>query len=194
MLEVEDTDKDMDKTTEAELTPGFKLTQFGVSPIMSTYLVAVVVGEFEALSGQTQRFEQPIQVRVLTLRGQKDRGEFALRTRCVNKVTCSHACVVISRFVLSFQSLRLAWRLWSFTRTSSTSSILCPSTTASLSRTSPWVGARPIECESALVVHVIFPSHSNRRDGELGPRDFQVFIHSFHLLESKLYCIHNRLS
>ena len=48
---------------------------FDTTPVMSTYLVAVVVGEFDYVEGSTA---EGIQVRVYTPVGKKEQGLFAL--------------------------------------------------------------------------------------------------------------------
>eukprot|EP00301_Raphidiophrys_heterophryoidea_P022193 c6411_g1_i1.p1 GENE.c6411_g1_i1~~c6411_g1_i1.p1 ORF type:complete len:868 (-),score=216.56 c6411_g1_i1:110-2713(-) len=54
---------------------GKKTWEFAVTPKMSTYLFAVVIGEFDAVSSYTKR---NIQVTVYTPLGKADHGEFAL--------------------------------------------------------------------------------------------------------------------
>lgn len=54
---------------------GNKIVRFDTSPKMSTYLVAVVVGEFEHVECQSK---EGILVRVFTPLGKKDQGKFAL--------------------------------------------------------------------------------------------------------------------
>lgn len=48
--------------------------QFGITPVMSTYLVYLGVGEFEYISTKSQK----TQIRVITTRGNKRRAKFAL--------------------------------------------------------------------------------------------------------------------
>ncbi|XP_030829988.1 puromycin-sensitive aminopeptidase [Strongylocentrotus purpuratus] len=55
--------------------PSLKVVTFGTSPIMSTYLVAFVVGEFDFVEG---RSADGVDVRVFTPLGKKEQGEFAL--------------------------------------------------------------------------------------------------------------------
>eukprot|EP01116_Phalansterium_solitarium_P014381 TRINITY_DN3200_c0_g1_i1.p1 TRINITY_DN3200_c0_g1~~TRINITY_DN3200_c0_g1_i1.p1 ORF type:complete len:914 (+),score=361.44 TRINITY_DN3200_c0_g1_i1:169-2742(+) len=57
------------------VSDGVKTLQFGVSPIMSTYLVAFVVGEFDYVEGTTK---EGVVVRVYTPPGKKELGTFAL--------------------------------------------------------------------------------------------------------------------
>lgn len=65
-------------TVETEILEhegGFKTIKFAPSPIMSTYLLAFIVGHFEYLEKQT---ESGVLVRVLTTPGKKMQSEFAL--------------------------------------------------------------------------------------------------------------------
>lgn len=52
-----------------------KVVKFATTPIMSTYLVAIVVGEFDYVEGVT---EEGIKVRVYSPVGKKEQGQFAL--------------------------------------------------------------------------------------------------------------------
>jgi aminopeptidase 2 len=63
--------------------PGRTLVSFAKSPIMSTYLVAWVVGELEYIEDKTK---EGVVVRVYTLPGESSQGKFALR---VGKETLS---------------------------------------------------------------------------------------------------------
>lgn len=64
--------------TVVETTAGErKIVQFDTTPVMSTYLLAFVVGEFEYLEKKTK---QGVPVRVLTTPGKKNHGRFALDT------------------------------------------------------------------------------------------------------------------
>ncbi len=56
---------------------GLKIVNFEPTPKMSTYLLALIVGEFEHLSGKTKR---GVQIRVHTTPGKKAQGRFALDT------------------------------------------------------------------------------------------------------------------
>lgn len=58
-----------------EHSSGYKLVQFEPSPKMSTYLVALIVGDFEYLEGKTK---DGVVVRVHTTPGKKHQGKFAL--------------------------------------------------------------------------------------------------------------------
>ena len=54
MPEIKASNADLDGLSTGEVTDGLKLVNFEVSPIMSTYLVAVVVGEYEFVEGKTK--------------------------------------------------------------------------------------------------------------------------------------------
>ena len=54
---------------------GQKVLRFAPSPVMSTYLLAFIVGEFDFVEGQTA---EGVQVRVYTPVGKKEQGWFAL--------------------------------------------------------------------------------------------------------------------
>jgi puromycin-sensitive aminopeptidase len=54
---------------------GKKTIKFAETPIMSTYLLAFVVGEFDYVEGKTK---EGIDVRVYTPLGKKEQGTFAL--------------------------------------------------------------------------------------------------------------------
>lgn len=53
----------------------WKVVKYDTTPIMSTYLLALVVGEFDFLEDKT---EDDIVVRVYTPLGKKEQGQFAL--------------------------------------------------------------------------------------------------------------------
>jgi puromycin-sensitive aminopeptidase len=57
---------------------GTKLVRFAESPIMSTYLLAIMVGEFECVEAQAEG----ILVRVWTTPGKREQGRFALDISC----------------------------------------------------------------------------------------------------------------
>jgi len=61
--------------SERTLDNGKKIVAFKPSPIMSTYLLAYVVGEFDFVEGTT---EEGVLIRVYTLRNQSHQGKFAL--------------------------------------------------------------------------------------------------------------------
>jgi puromycin-sensitive aminopeptidase len=54
---------------------GYKIVSFAMTPIMSTYLLAFIVGEFEYVEGKTK---ENVQVRVFTTPGKKHQAKFAL--------------------------------------------------------------------------------------------------------------------
>jgi puromycin-sensitive aminopeptidase len=60
---------------EEKLENNLKLLKFDRSPIMSTYLVAVVVGEYDYVEGKS---DDGVMVRVYTPVGKKEQGLFAL--------------------------------------------------------------------------------------------------------------------
>ena len=55
--------------------PNLKVVTFGTSPIMSTYLVAFVIGEFDYVESKST---DGVDVRVFTPLGKKEQGDFAL--------------------------------------------------------------------------------------------------------------------
>ena len=60
-----------------------RIVKFATSPIMSTYLVCYVIGEYEHVEQHTKR---GVPVRVYTAVGKTERGQFALETavRCLD--------------------------------------------------------------------------------------------------------------
>ena len=60
---------------ESEVDPGLKRLEFGETPIMSTYLLAFIIGE---LSSVERTAEDGTIVRVYTTRGKEEQGRFAL--------------------------------------------------------------------------------------------------------------------
>ncbi|KAF9432109.1 hypothetical protein BGZ76_011252 [Entomortierella beljakovae] len=58
--------------------PEEKTVYFETTPIMSTYLVAFAVGEFEYIETTTTKLETPVTCRVYTLPGLVEQGRFAL--------------------------------------------------------------------------------------------------------------------
>ncbi len=60
--------------TEKSAGAGVKTITFGRTPKMSSYLVVLVVGELEAVTGQTDG----VQLRVITTQGKKESGRYAL--------------------------------------------------------------------------------------------------------------------
>ncbi len=71
---VEETDYELDKTQ--------RVIKFGTSPIMSTYLLAYVIGEYEFIEKVTKN---GVKIRVYTALGKTDQGVFALdiAVRCL---------------------------------------------------------------------------------------------------------------
>eukprot|EP00092_Neocalanus_flemingeri_P075261 GFUD01093210.1.p1 GENE.GFUD01093210.1~~GFUD01093210.1.p1 ORF type:complete len:879 (+),score=304.01 GFUD01093210.1:50-2638(+) len=67
MPEIENKDDPVDST--------YKVVSFATTPIMSTYLVAIVVGEFDYIEGKS---EEGVTVRVYSPIGKKEQGTFAL--------------------------------------------------------------------------------------------------------------------
>jgi puromycin-sensitive aminopeptidase len=64
--------------SETPQTSGTKLVCFAESPVMSTYLLAIMVGEFECVEAQAEG----TLVRVWTTPGKKEQGRFALDVSC----------------------------------------------------------------------------------------------------------------
>lgn len=65
----------MPQVSETEDDQGRKTIKFAETPIMSTYLVAFVVGEFDYVEGSTK---EGVTMRVYTPLGKSDQGKFAL--------------------------------------------------------------------------------------------------------------------
>lgn len=65
-----------------EHTPGFQVIDFAPTPVMSTYLLAFIIGDFEYLERKTK---SGVKVRVFTTPGKKHQAKFALDTtvRCL---------------------------------------------------------------------------------------------------------------
>ncbi|KAF9157238.1 hypothetical protein DFQ26_008950 [Actinomortierella ambigua] len=61
-----------------QVDPEYKTVYFEKTPVMSTYLVAFAVGDFEYIEASTTKLEKPITCRVYTLPGLKEQGRFAL--------------------------------------------------------------------------------------------------------------------
>ncbi|KAF9986146.1 hypothetical protein BGZ75_002192 [Mortierella antarctica] len=61
-----------------QVEPEQKTVNFEKTPVMSTYLVAWAVGEFEYIETTTTKLEKPVVCRVYTLPGLKEQGRFAL--------------------------------------------------------------------------------------------------------------------
>jgi puromycin-sensitive aminopeptidase len=68
----------MPVVSETPQASGTKLVRFDKSPIMSTYLLALMVGEFESVEAQAEG----TMVRVWTTPGKKEQGRFALDVSC----------------------------------------------------------------------------------------------------------------
>jgi aminopeptidase N len=67
----------MPQVGEEALPDGARRVRFAPSPIMSTYLLAFAVGEFDSIEGKT---EKGMPVRVFTTPGRSELGRFALET------------------------------------------------------------------------------------------------------------------
>lgn len=65
----------MPVVSESSTDDGLQLIKFDSTPIMSTYLVAVVVGEYDYVEGKSN---DGVLVRVYTPVGKKEQGNFAL--------------------------------------------------------------------------------------------------------------------
>ncbi|KAG0220143.1 peptidase family M1-domain-containing protein [Mortierella sp. GBAus27b] len=61
-----------------QVEPEEKTVHFAITPVMSTYLVAWAVGDFEYVESTTTKLEKPITCRVYTLPGLKEQGRFAV--------------------------------------------------------------------------------------------------------------------
>ncbi|KAG0365379.1 hypothetical protein BGZ54_006572 [Gamsiella multidivaricata] len=68
----------MPVSSVTQVEPEQKTVNFEKTPIMSTYLVAWAVGEFEYIETTTTKLEKPVTCRVYTLPGLKEQGRFAL--------------------------------------------------------------------------------------------------------------------
>lgn len=66
------------KTESAASDAGWKVVSFNRSPIMSTYLLAFVVGEYDFVEDTDA---DGVKVRVYTPVGKKDQGTFALEVK-----------------------------------------------------------------------------------------------------------------
>jgi puromycin-sensitive aminopeptidase len=64
--------------SETPQTSGTKLVRFAETPVMSTYLLAIMVGEFECVEAQAEG----TLVRVWTTPGKKEQGRYALDVSC----------------------------------------------------------------------------------------------------------------
>jgi puromycin-sensitive aminopeptidase len=59
----------------AEHTPDLDIIKFSPTPVMSTYLLAFIIGDFEYLEGKTKN---GVNIKVYTTKGKKHQGEFSL--------------------------------------------------------------------------------------------------------------------
>mmetsp|Transcript_3368 Transcript_3368/g.5098 ORF Transcript_3368/g.5098 Transcript_3368/m.5098 type:complete len:876 (+) Transcript_3368:89-2716(+) len=73
----------MPEVSSTVRTDGFRVIKFDTTPIMSTYLLAFVVGEFDLVEGNTP---EGVHVRVFTPPGKKDQGLFALEV-CIKSLS-----------------------------------------------------------------------------------------------------------
>lgn len=69
----------MPVVSEFEDNDGLRVLKFDRTPVMSTYLVAMAVGEFDYVE---KKSEDGVLVRVYTPLGKKEHGMFALETAC----------------------------------------------------------------------------------------------------------------
>ena len=67
----------MPVVSEAEVVPGVKAVSLAETPVMSTYLLAFVVGDLTAIE---QQADNGTLIRVWTTRGREEQGRFALET------------------------------------------------------------------------------------------------------------------
>ena len=65
---------------QSKAKPGYKIVSFERTPVMSTYLLAWAIGDFEFIEGFTERSYggRKLPVRVYTTKGLKEQGRFAL--------------------------------------------------------------------------------------------------------------------
>jgi puromycin-sensitive aminopeptidase len=56
---------------------GYKIVKFSPTPVMSTYLLAFIIGDFEYIEGWTKN--KKVRVRVFTTNGKKHQARFALK-------------------------------------------------------------------------------------------------------------------
>ena len=70
----------MTEEKEHAVDSSLKVVKFARSPVMSTYLVAFVVGEFESVEGKDS---DGVTIRVYTPKGKANQGQFALEVSVV---------------------------------------------------------------------------------------------------------------
>lgn len=63
------------ETSVSSHQPGLKIVKFSPSPKMSTYLLALIIGEFEHLAGKSKN---GVKIRVHTTKGKRSQAKFAL--------------------------------------------------------------------------------------------------------------------
>jgi aminopeptidase N len=70
-----------EKATRASTKDGFKIVSFDRTPVMSTYILAWAIGDFEYVQEFTRRKYngKGLPVRVYTTKGLKEQGRFALQ-------------------------------------------------------------------------------------------------------------------
>ena len=66
---------------------GYKVVSFDTTPITSTYLVALIVGEYEYVEGES---EEGIKVRVYTPLGKKEQVCFYTKSLMTDNVSCEN--------------------------------------------------------------------------------------------------------
>lgn len=64
----------MEVVRESASAPGKKLVQFNTTPVMSTYLIAFIVGELEYI--EVKYGKEQIPIRLYTIPGKKEQGHF----------------------------------------------------------------------------------------------------------------------
>ena len=74
-----------------------KVVKYARTPVMSTYLVAFVVGEFDFVEG---RDANGVTIRVYTPKGREVRGQFALEVSLAKCITNFSQFILISTIIL----------------------------------------------------------------------------------------------